>query len=212
MSKVQAGKGMSGAVVSRERASTIAGLSLRQVDYWAATGLVSPAMDERTPGGRRVRLYGFQETLELLIISRLVEHESISLQHVRRVIDYVRERGFERPLREVQWAVVGSEIYVRLDEEWIGDKLPDQTVLPNVLKIEPLRTRIAEGVRRRRDAAGNIERRRAVHGGQPVLSDTRVPVATVQKYIARGYSDEAILTAFPDLNRADLSAVRAAVA
>lgn len=211
MSKLQASDALV-AVLSRRRVAIIAGLTVRQVDYWAATGLVSPATDERLPGGKRVRLYGFQQTLELLIVARLVEHPSISLQHVRRVIDYVRERGVERPLREVQWAVDGAEIYVRLDDEWIGDKRPDQTVLPNVLKIEPLRTRVAEGVQRRRDAAGSIERQGAVHGGVPVLSDTRVPVATVRKYVARGYSEQAILTAFPELERTDLSAVRADVA
>ena len=60
----------------------------------------------------------------------------------------------------------------------------------------------------REPAAGHIERHRGVLGGKPVFVGTRVPLAAVEPYLARGPPDERILEAFPDLTREDLESAR----
>ena len=42
--------------VTRAVAARIAGLTERQVDYWAGTGLIEPTVDTRLSPGRRIRL------------------------------------------------------------------------------------------------------------------------------------------------------------
>jgi uncharacterized protein (DUF433 family) len=94
------------------------------------------------------------------------------------------------------------------DGSWEGDLRPDQVVIHEVLNLEPLRGRIAAGLRRDASLAGQIERRRGVLGSKPVLAGTRVPVHTVRRYLDAGRSVEQILESFPALTAADVEAVQ----
>ena len=51
--------------VPRETAAKLAGLSHRQVDYWASTSLIETTVDNQMSSRRRVRLYGFVDLLAL---------------------------------------------------------------------------------------------------------------------------------------------------
>ena len=85
----------------------------------------------------------------------------------------------------------------------------DQLVLREVLDLEPLRQRIAEGTRRDEALAGKVERRRCALGRKPVLD--RHPgacVDTVRRYLAAGHSADDVLEAFPMLTVADVEAIR----
>lgn len=73
--------------VPRNKAIAISGLSPRQVDYWARSGLVEPAVDSRVSPGRRIRLYGFLDLLALMVAAQLRAEYRISLQHIRRIIE-----------------------------------------------------------------------------------------------------------------------------
>lgn len=70
-----------------------AGISYRQLDYWARTGLVVPGV--RGAGGSGTqRLYSFRDVLLLKVIKRLID-AGISLQQIRLAIDHLRERGVD---------------------------------------------------------------------------------------------------------------------
>ena len=53
-------------------ACNAAGISYRQLDYWARTGLVEPTVRSATGSGSQ-RLYGFRDILVLKIVKRLLD-------------------------------------------------------------------------------------------------------------------------------------------
>lgn len=72
-------------------ACAAAGITYRQLDYWARTGLVTPSVRPAAGSGSH-RLYSFRDVLLLKIIKRLLDL-GISLQQVRTAIDHLRTRG-----------------------------------------------------------------------------------------------------------------------
>ncbi|GAA1860346.1 hypothetical protein GCM10009836_45610 [Pseudonocardia ailaonensis] len=195
--------------VTRDSAARIARLSLRQVDYWASTGVLEPTTDRRLSPGTRVRLYSFVDLLALMAAAEM-KARGISLQHIRAVVEHLRTRGYERPLTELVFATVGRQIYFQHpDGSWEGDVRPDQIVMHQVLDLAPLRNRIeSEATERAADTGGRVERRRGAMGGKVLVAGTRVPVETVVRYLEAGRSVEQILASFPSLTAADVRAAR----
>ncbi len=74
-------------------ACSAAGITYRQLDYWARTGLVEPTIRPATGSGTQ-RLYSFRDILILKVIKRLID-AGISLQQIRTAIDHLRARGVE---------------------------------------------------------------------------------------------------------------------
>jgi hypothetical protein len=57
------------------------GITYRQLDYWARTGLVEPSVREASGSGTS-RLYSFRDILVLKIVKKLLD-AGISLQNIR---------------------------------------------------------------------------------------------------------------------------------
>lgn len=68
-----------------------AGITYRQLDYWARTELVVPSVQGASGSGSQ-RLYGFRDILVLKIVKRLLD-TGVSLQNIRTAVDHLRERG-----------------------------------------------------------------------------------------------------------------------
>jgi DNA-binding transcriptional MerR regulator len=68
-----------------------AGITYRQLDYWARTGLVEPSVRAAHGSGSQ-RLYSFRDILVLKVVKRLLD-TGISLQQIRAAVDYLRQRG-----------------------------------------------------------------------------------------------------------------------
>jgi hypothetical protein len=61
-------------------ACAIAGITYKQLDYWARTGLVEPSVRAAQGSGTR-RLYSFRDILALKVVKRLLD-TGISLQQI----------------------------------------------------------------------------------------------------------------------------------
>lgn len=72
-------------------ACSAAGISYRQLDYWARTALVEPSIRTASGSGTS-RLYSFRDILVLKIVKRLLD-TGISLQNVRSAVEHLRARG-----------------------------------------------------------------------------------------------------------------------
>ena len=72
-------------------AARAAGISYRQLDYWARTGLVEPTVQEAKGSGSQ-RLYGFRDILVLKLVKRLLD-TGISLQQIRTAVGQLHEAG-----------------------------------------------------------------------------------------------------------------------
>ena len=84
------------------------GISYRQLDYWARTGLVEPTV--RTAGGSGTqRLYSFRDILLLKVIKRLLD-AGVSLQQIRTAVHHLRERGTD-DLTGVTLMSDGASVY-----------------------------------------------------------------------------------------------------
>jgi DNA-binding transcriptional MerR regulator len=72
-------------------ACSAAGISYRQLDYWARTGLVEPSVRPATGSGSQ-RLYSFRDILTLKVVKRLLD-TGVSLPNIRLAVAHLRERG-----------------------------------------------------------------------------------------------------------------------
>ena len=73
---------------SGAQAAQIAGITYRQLDYWARTNLIRPsAVDAKGSGSRRS--YVYRDLLELKVIKNLLD-AGIKLESVRDVFTYLR--------------------------------------------------------------------------------------------------------------------------
>ncbi|KNC18964.1 transcriptional regulator [Arthrobacter sp. RIT-PI-e] len=85
-----------------------AGITYRQLDYWARTGLVEPAV-RGTSGSGTPRLYGFRDILVLKVVKRLLD-TGVSLQQIRTAVEHLRERGVE-DLAQITLMSDGASVY-----------------------------------------------------------------------------------------------------
>jgi DNA-binding transcriptional MerR regulator len=72
-------------------ACAAAGITYRQLDYWARTGLVEPSVRPAHGSGSQ-RLYSFRDILVLKVVKRLLD-TGISLQQIRAAVEHLRHRG-----------------------------------------------------------------------------------------------------------------------
>jgi len=85
-----------------------AGITYRQLDYWARTGLVEPGVRTATGSGTQ-RLYGFRDILVLKVVKRLLD-TGVSLQQIRVAVGHLRERGVE-DLAQLTLMSDGASVY-----------------------------------------------------------------------------------------------------
>ncbi|WP_416237263.1 MerR family transcriptional regulator [Streptomyces marinisediminis] len=72
-------------------ACAAAGITYRQLDYWARTGLVEPSVRPAFGSGTH-RLYSFRDVVVLKIVKRLLD-TGVSLQNIRTAVRHLRSRG-----------------------------------------------------------------------------------------------------------------------
>ena len=89
-------------------ACNAAGITYRQLDYWARTGLVEPTVRGATGSGTQ-RLYSFRDILLLKVIKRLLD-AGVSLQQIRTAVQHLRERGTD-DLTQVTLMSDGASVY-----------------------------------------------------------------------------------------------------
>jgi DNA-binding transcriptional MerR regulator len=101
-------------------ACNAAGITYRQLDYWARTGLVAPSVRDAAGSGSQ-RLYSFRDILLLKVIKRLLD-AGISLQQIRTAVQHLRNRGV-RDLTQVTLMSDGASVYEYTSDDDIIDLL-----------------------------------------------------------------------------------------
>ena len=101
-------------------ACNAAGITYRQLDYWARTGLVEPTVRGATGSGTQ-RLYSFRDILILKVIKRLLD-AGISLQQIRTAVQHLRERGTD-DLTRVTLMSDGASVYECTSNDEVIDLL-----------------------------------------------------------------------------------------
>ncbi|CAB4861185.1 MAG: MerR family transcriptional regulator [Actinobacteria bacterium] len=101
-------------------ACSAAGITYRQLDYWARTSLVEPSIRTASGSGTQ-RLYGFRDILVLKIVKRLLD-AGVSLQNIRTAVDHLRNRGVT-DLERITLMSDGASIYECTSSDEIIDLL-----------------------------------------------------------------------------------------
>ena len=113
MPELDENSGYRGAVAARA-----AGISYRQLDYWARTELVEPTVRGAAGSGTQ-RLYGFRDILVLKLVKRLLD-TGISLQQIRTAVNQLRESGVN-DLAQTTLMSDGASVYLCTSNDEVID-------------------------------------------------------------------------------------------
>ncbi|MFF5920264.1 MerR family transcriptional regulator [Streptomyces flavochromogenes] len=105
-----AGPGVAGETIGYRgpTACAAAGITYRQLDYWARTGLVEPSVRPAYGSGTQ-RLYSFRDVVVLKIVKRFLD-TGVALQNIRAAVQHLRARGF-RDLERMTLMSDGATVY-----------------------------------------------------------------------------------------------------
>lgn len=94
---------------SSQSAAHLAGISYRQLDHWARSGLLPPSLSPAEPGIGRRRRYSFLDVVALCTVAEL-RRAGVSLQALRRVVAELRRLGAGVALAEARLVVDGDDV------------------------------------------------------------------------------------------------------
>lgn len=97
-----------------------AGVTYRQLDYWARTNLLVPSIRSAAGSGSQ-RLYSFADVVAVRVIKRLLD-TGVSLQNVRIAVDHLRTRG-QDDLATLTLVCDGVSVYECTTDDEIVDLL-----------------------------------------------------------------------------------------
>jgi len=89
---------------SGRQAAGIAGITYRQLDYWARTDLIRPSLADAKGSGSR-RRYSYKDLVELKMIKTLLDAGQ-KLERVRAAFEYLRDLGDD--LSSAQLVIAGA--------------------------------------------------------------------------------------------------------
>ncbi|MBC9957780.1 MerR family transcriptional regulator [Yimella sp. cx-51] len=95
-----------------------AGVTYRQLDYWARTGLVEPSVRNPSGSGNH-RLYSFRDILVLKVVKRLLD-TGVSLQQIRIAVAALRDHGVD-DLATITLMSDGASVYECTSDDQVID-------------------------------------------------------------------------------------------
>ncbi|AOT57837.1 MerR family transcriptional regulator [Streptomyces fradiae ATCC 10745 = DSM 40063] len=101
-------------------ACAAAGITYRQLDYWARTGLVEPSVRPAYGSGTQ-RLYSFRDVVVLKIVKRFLD-TGVALQNIRAAVQHLRDREV-RDLERMTLMSDGATVYECASPDEVVDLL-----------------------------------------------------------------------------------------
>jgi DNA-binding transcriptional MerR regulator len=92
---------------SGPQACAAVGITYRQLDYWARTGLIAPSLAEAHGSGSK-RWYSFADLVELRVVAQLLA-AGVDLRKIRRALEELRHQ--EEDLASLTLLSDGTTIY-----------------------------------------------------------------------------------------------------
>lgn len=187
-----------------KEAQRLAGLSLRQLQYWDETGFITPSVAARQGRGWP-RLYSFQDLVQLRIASQL--RQRLSLQALRRLKSAL---DVDAPFASVRFGISpgGETAYLGPTGAAEAARTPGQIIVTFDLPLEEIRADLTRriGEIRARSHVGEVARTRGIAGGKPVLRGTRITPESIVAMLEGGWDRQRVLAEFPDLVGDDIDA------
>jgi DNA-binding transcriptional MerR regulator len=113
------------------RAAKLAGITYRQLDYWARQNYVRPSLEDAKGSGSQ-RLYSFTDLLKLKVMKRLLD-QGLSLQKTRGAIEAIERAGED--VGSARLVLAGPQALLVHSDGEVSDVLSGQGVLALVLPM-----------------------------------------------------------------------------
>jgi DNA-binding transcriptional MerR regulator len=193
---------------SEESVKHLTGLTTTQLRYWDRTGFFEPAYADPNRRIAYSRLYSFKDIVALRTLSVLRNQYSVPLQHLRKVADKLSHLGYDLWINTTLYVLNKKVIFHEPGTGLPQEVLSGQYVIGLLLKtIISDTTKDVEKMRQRDpDKIGQVERTRYVNRNAWVVGGTRIPTAAIRRFKEAGYTDEQIISEYPDLTPRDIKA------
>jgi predicted RNase H-like HicB family nuclease len=121
----------------------LTGISYRQLDHWARTGLVRSSVKQASGRGSR-RVYSFQDLVALRVVGQLRE-AGVSVQTIRKAVTYLK-RHAKQPLSMLSLIGLGKKVFALADDpsKLVEAAASGQVVL--TISVESLSRHLEQGV------------------------------------------------------------------
>jgi DNA-binding transcriptional MerR regulator len=121
------------------------GISYRQLDHWARTGLVRSSVRQASGRGSR-RVYSFQDLVALRVVGQLRE-AGVSVQTIRKAVAFLK-RHAEQPLSMLNLVGHGRKVFTLTDDpSKLGEASENGQVVLSI-SVASLERHLKEGVTR----------------------------------------------------------------
>jgi DNA-binding transcriptional MerR regulator len=121
---------------------SIVGITYRQLDYWARTGLLHPSISEAKGSGSQ-RVYSYTDLVQLKVIKRLLD-SGVSLQAARKAIECLRSTGDD--LATANLVIDGRRSVLAHSGEEIIDLLRGGQTVLNIVPLGGVVSEIAAAI------------------------------------------------------------------
>ena len=196
---------------SEADAGRLSGLTIGQLRSWDRKGFMQPSYAENDRSLPYGRVYSFRDIVSLRVLGQLRNFYKVPLQHLRKVSDTLAHLG------DAKWTA--TTLYVLGKKVAFTDPRTEKRVevisgqqvfdIPLRVVISDPRKAVADMNRRDETTVGRVVHGKFTLQNEPVFEGTRIPVATVKRYLDAGYSADSIIEEFPDLKFTDIEAARA---
>ena len=120
----------------------VVGITYRQLDYWARTGLLHPSISEARGSGSQ-RVYSYTDLVQLKVIKRLLD-SGVSLQAARKAIECLRSTGDD--LTTANLVIDGRRSVLAHSGEEIIDLLKGGQTVLNIVPLGGVVSEIAAAI------------------------------------------------------------------
>jgi DNA-binding transcriptional MerR regulator len=129
---------------------SLVGITYRQLDYWARTGLLRPSITDATGSGSQ-RRYSYSDVLELKVIKRLLD-AGLKLQQARQAVECLRgDLGAD--LASSQLVLAGSRSVLAQSDGEVVDILAGGQGVFNILPLSGVVSELEAAIVEIREAA-----------------------------------------------------------
>jgi predicted RNase H-like HicB family nuclease len=121
------------------------GISYRQLDHWARTGLVRSSVKQASGRGSR-RVYSFQDLVALRVVGQLRE-AGVSVQTIRKAVAYLKLHD-EQPLSTLNLVGHGNKVFSLTDDPSKLVEASENGQVVMSISVASLERHLREGVTR----------------------------------------------------------------
>jgi uncharacterized protein (DUF433 family)/DNA-binding transcriptional MerR regulator len=191
---------------SETDAAKLTGLTVGQLRAWNSKGFMKPSFFEsnlRLPYGK---IYSFRDIVSLRVLGQLRNKHKVSLQHLRQVSDNLAHLGDARWIATTLYVLGKRVVLTDPTDEQRKEVVSGQRVfdIPLRVVVEDTRKAIADMNRRSDAQTGKVVHGKFTLQNEPVFEGTRIPVATIKRYLDAGFTTAAIIAEFPDITLQDI--------